>query len=45
MEEVHRKDYTDTDVETNHDKISQIDGGVDEEAVEDDAKVKNLMKR
>ena len=44
MEEVHRKDYTDTDVETNHDKTSQIDGGVDEEAVEDDAKVKNLIK-
>ena len=44
MEEVHRKDYTEMDVETNHDKIPQIDGGVDEEAVEDDAKVKNLIK-
>ena len=45
MEEVHRKDYTETDVETNHDdKIPQIDGEVDDEAVEDDAKVKNLIK-
>ena len=45
MEEVHRKDYTETDGETNHDdKIPQIDGEVDDEAVEDDAKVKNLIK-
>ena len=44
MEEVHRKDNTETDEETDHDKIPQIDGGVDEEAVEDDAKVKNLIK-
>ena len=40
MEEVHRKDYTETVMETNHDaKIPQID-----EAVEDNAKVENLFK-
>ena len=37
MEEVHRKDQTETGMETNHD--DKID-----EAVEDNAKVKNLIQ-
>ena len=45
MEEVHRNAYTESDLETNHDdKISQIDGEVDVEAVEDNVKVKKLIK-
>ena len=45
MEEVHRNAYTETNLETNHyDKIPQIDGEVDDEAAEDDSKVKELIK-
>ena len=44
-EDVHRKSYTETDSETSlEDNIPQIDGEIDDEAAEDDARVKKIIE-
>ena len=45
IEDVQRKSYTETDLETSlEDNIPQIDGEIDDEAAEDDAHVKKIIE-
>ena len=45
IEDVHRKSYTETDLETSLEgNIPQIDGEMDDEAAEDDVHVKKIIE-